>query len=236
MNNDVLSQDKKKSQDAKRDSEEYVKNLSIVFEAQFDRLRGHIHDVRGMLSGAKKIIFVYLEDLESQESQPDIEYVKNIMVILNEIGESIDYSLINDTLSTLGDQPLRDALSSYIHLHEMGIKGIFKLNIEFIFDITDSIDLFPIIADAFYIISREAITNAIRHGQPNQINIKVNQSDNEFILEVKDDGHGFDPESEKRRSGLYYINKIAESLNGKASIVSEPNTGTSIIISIPMSH
>ena len=42
-------------------------------------------------------------------------------------------------------------------------------------------------------IAQEAVTNAIRHGQPTRIEIRLKQDDRGLSLQVIDDGRGFDP-------------------------------------------
>lgn len=42
-------------------------------------------------------------------------------------------------------------------------------------------------------IAQEALTNAIRHGQATSIHIKLRDNDGRFILEIEDNGSGFDP-------------------------------------------
>src|SRR2546429_2175147 len=63
-------------------------------------------------------------------------------------------------------------------------------------------DLDPQTAHQFYRIAREAVANAVRHGHPRSIVIRLLQRDaGALALEIADDGVGFD-ESRRRDTGL----------------------------------
>ncbi len=50
-------------------------------------------------------------------------------------------------------------------------------------------------ATHLYRIAQEALDNALRHGQADQISISLSQTDSQIILDVSDNGRGFDPAS-----------------------------------------
>ena len=54
---------------------------------------------------------------------------------------------------------------------------------------------------AAYRIAQEAVNNALRHGKASQIRISLLQIKGETILEVMDNGVGFDPSSFARSRG-----------------------------------
>jgi two-component system CheB/CheR fusion protein len=44
-----------------------------------------------------------------------------------------------------------------------------------------------------YRIAQEALNNALRHGQADQIDISLSQQNGQVTLQVSDNGHGFEP-------------------------------------------
>jgi signal transduction histidine kinase len=54
------------------------------------------------------------------------------------------------------------------------------------------------------------------------------------ILEIDDDGRGFDPETARRGDGLMNLEKRAEALGGEASIESSLAQGTTVRIRVPI--
>ena len=81
----------------------------------------------------------------------------------------------------------------------------------------------------WYRIAQEAITNAVKHGKSNKIEIELSNEANLIELTIKDDGQGM-PEVSKDRSGigLQIMNHRANAIGAVLDIQSEVNRGTSI--------
>jgi signal transduction histidine kinase/ligand-binding sensor domain-containing protein len=83
-------------------------------------------------------------------------------------------------------------------------------------------------------IAQEAVTNAIHHGRPTRIDIKVSYEDRQVALTVADDGCGFDPRTQPDISrdnehfGLVTMRERAEHVGGGLRIESVPGTGTTV--------
>ncbi len=88
-------------------------------------------------------------------------------------------------------------------------------------------------------IAQEAVINAARHGEPRNIEIHLNRSDEEVLLCVRDDGRGMQkmPELYARQGfGLNNMRERAEDLGGQWQIESEPGAGTRVSVRIPASR
>lgn len=89
-----------------------------------------------------------------------------------------------------------------------------------------------------YRIIQEITTNIIRHAAASKAFINFSVKDNKwFILEIKDNGIGINPEkvTDKAKSfGLKNIQQRVTLLNGDIKRKSEPNKGTKYIIKIPL--
>lgn len=78
-------------------------------------------------------------------------------------------------------------------------------------------------------IAQEATNNALRHAQPRRIVISLRAEDSTVILEVADDGCGFDVESTHGHSlGLYSMHRRASSIRARLTIESGPGAGTRV--------
>ncbi len=90
-------------------------------------------------------------------------------------------------------------------------------------------DLLPLSVrtEALQII-REAISNAVRHGRADQINIKFARSEGYANLTIVDNGHGFDPKTVKRGRGLNNIAERIRLLGARINIESSNGNGTRI--------
>ncbi|WP_457618693.1 sensor histidine kinase [Lutibacter sp.] len=80
-------------------------------------------------------------------------------------------------------------------------------------------------------VVQEAINNAIKYANASEIIININETNNRLIIEVKDNGIGFNLNSVDLGNGLENMQQRIEEINGNITIYSEINKGTSIIIS-----
>jgi signal transduction histidine kinase len=83
-------------------------------------------------------------------------------------------------------------------------------------------------------LTREALSNVGRHAEAATCRVSLVQRDGLAVLEVDDDGTGFDTATVRRGEGLANLEQRAESLGGKASIESVPTQGTTIRIQLPL--
>ncbi|WP_061943943.1 sensor histidine kinase [Collimonas pratensis] len=75
-------------------------------------------------------------------------------------------------------------------------------------------------------IAQESLTNISRHAQASQVEISLDRKDQHYLLEVRDNGRGFDASVQKKKS--IGIRERALMLGGEAAIFSVPGVGTTI--------
>lgn len=91
----------------------------------------------------------------------------------------------------------------------------------------------------FYIID-EAIINARKHAQANNLAVRLYIEDNNFIAQVEDDGKGFDVDSvqtrydERGSLGMINMHERAELVNGTLRVTSAPGEGTRVTLTVPL--
>jgi two-component system NarL family sensor kinase len=78
--------------------------------------------------------------------------------------------------------------------------------------------------------AQEAVRNALRHGSPSRLTIKVASSRSHLSLLVEDDGVGFDPGQSPRNGhlGLRGLRDLIVEMNGTFEIDSAPGAGTRV--------
>jgi signal transduction histidine kinase len=87
---------------------------------------------------------------------------------------------------------------------------------------------------------RELLINAAKHAQARKARVKVREHDRWLLVEIVDDGHGFDPVRvpalDPRRGGfgLISIRERLSSLGGRLSIDSAPGEGSRITLTVPL--
>ena len=87
---------------------------------------------------------------------------------------------------------------------------------------------------ALYRIAQEALQNVVKHSRALAVTLRLAQEDQEVVLEVRDDGRGFDPNrSINGGQGLQIMQEQIAPLGGTFTLVSAPGHGTSIIVRLP---
>jgi len=84
-------------------------------------------------------------------------------------------------------------------------------------------------------IAQEALQNAIRHAAAHRVEVRLAAADGRLVLEVVDDGAGFeprDPELRSRHLGLTSMEERAERLGGRLEIRSAPEAGTTVRLEV----
>jgi signal transduction histidine kinase len=85
-------------------------------------------------------------------------------------------------------------------------------------------------------IAQEAIHNALRHSGAGHIAVVLGRSSGGIVVEVSDDGSGFDPDDPELRSrhlGLTSIEERAAELGARLQIRSAPGRGTVVALEVP---
>jgi ligand-binding sensor domain-containing protein/two-component sensor histidine kinase len=86
-------------------------------------------------------------------------------------------------------------------------------------------------------ICQEAMSNAVRHGHPSQVDIELAYTANRIIAVVRDDGCGFsveDPSADAGHFGLAVMEERARRIGGRLTIASRPGEGTVVEADIPI--
>lgn len=84
-----------------------------------------------------------------------------------------------------------------------------------------------------YRIVQECLTNITRHAAAQHVSLIVHKEGDRLMIEIKDDGHGFDPTVRTAGFGLAGMRERVEGLGGELSIVSAPGQGTTVTLVLP---
>jgi len=85
-------------------------------------------------------------------------------------------------------------------------------------------------------ISQEAMHNINKHAQAKNVNITFSFMEDIFVMDIADDGLGFDPSKTSDGFGLKTMRDRIEELSGILTIESERGRGTAIAVSLPISE
>ena len=90
--------------------------------------------------------------------------------------------------------------------------------------------------EGLYGIAQEALNNALKHAGANKVQVLLRRDEQSVMLEIIDDGQGFDlnTTAEGGGLGLTSMRERAEALAGTLTLQSEPGQGTRVTVCIDL--
>lgn len=89
--------------------------------------------------------------------------------------------------------------------------------------------------EALYRVALEALHNVVKHADAQQVVVALKELDGVIVLEVRDDGRGFDPKgSFPGHLGLRSMRERVEDVGGTLVVESAPGTGTTVRARVPV--
>ncbi len=88
----------------------------------------------------------------------------------------------------------------------------------------------------FFRIYQESLTNIARHSGADRVKVSLEAKNNRLILNIADNGKGFDVESikSKRTLGLLGMNERTAMMNGNYELISQPGKGTTVRVTVAL--
>jgi signal transduction histidine kinase len=115
--------------------------------------------------------------------------------------------------------------------------SVSKPSIHFDFHVSENIPLTQSIPSAKSIqilrIVQEAVQNAVKYSEASEVEIHLDSTGKELLINVKDNGIGFNEAEIKAGNGLYNMRKRAEELGGILEIQASAAEGTSVTLVWP---
>jgi signal transduction histidine kinase len=217
--------------------EELLRELLKAQEEERERISAEIHDsvAQWMVSASYHAQSSSALILESKLDEASDELEHATRIIGQSIGElrRIVTDLYPPALTELG---LQEALRQNIECFrkETGVQCRLSGGL--------TRTLSPVHQIVVYRVVQEALNNVRKHAHASQVDIKIRLQRGRFRVEVSDNGRGFKvaPALEgglsEGRMGLLTMKGRAEMLGGSLNIESSDETGTRVVLTIPLSH
>jgi signal transduction histidine kinase len=97
----------------------------------------------------------------------------------------------------------------------------------------EMVDLPAPIEEGLFRIAQEALNNSLKHAAATSVTVRLGTDDQELLLEVADNGRGFDMKAETNYRGgigLKTMGERAERLGGSLEVRSAPGQGTTVLV------
>ena len=100
----------------------------------------------------------------------------------------------------------------------------------------DLVELPPSLEEGLYWITQEALNNALKHAAAGKEIVRICVECETLVLEIADDGQGFDLEAAKHRGGIGLVSmrERAREMGGTLTIQTAPGQGTMVKVSVPV--
>ena len=85
-----------------------------------------------------------------------------------------------------------------------------------------------------YLIAKESVNNAIKYAECKSVTILFRQMHPGLIMEISDDGKGFNPDALTSRNGIKNMKLRAGQINSAIEIISALGKGTRITLKVKL--
>lgn len=202
---------------------------AVIIETERKRISRELHDsVSQELFAATMILSSVAgstQNLTKEQIETQTQLVLKVLhsaqnemraLLLHLRPVELDGKLLSEGLSALTDE-LQAKISANINVKLAVIEA--SSNIE----------------DNLFRMAQEILSNTLRHSQAENIEVSLQETGQNIILRIADDGVGFDPKGNDKTAsyGLANIKERALLLGGDAKVISAPNAGTTVEVMIP---
>lgn len=199
-----------------------------VIQSELNELSNWIHDI---LVGDSLGLFKILRSINLDADKVGYPKIRKKIDQALEAVEDL-HADIHNINKFLKDNPYEDLLLELERLKVL-FEQIFNVRTEINWN--GNIDLLsPELSRELFLVIREALNNALRHGKAKNIIISGNVKKGFVNATITDDGIGFNLSNVKRMNGLLSMRYRIEELNGVYKLSSNPGKGTRISFKVPL--
>lgn len=209
----------------------YRLEQALAVEQLRTRIATDLHDDIGATLSS---ISFYSEAVKQKlkEDQPGTES------ILQKMGETSRSMVGNMSDIVWAINPVNDAAGSlFKRMHSYAGELCQLKNIQLQFDCDHRLDKRALSIESrknIYLLFKEAVNNALKYSACSMLIIKIEMHQKQLVMQVADDGKGFDEQAVESGNGLQNMRMRAGELKGTLRITSSVNKGTAIALTCPI--
>ena len=231
--NEALQTEVSERQRAERERGQLLRRIVFAQEEERARIAREMHDQFGQ---QLTVLNLKLDSLKKDcgENTRLCDQVETLQTLAQQLDADVDSLVWEMRPMALDDLGLEAALTSYVQnwsthlgipvdLHSTAIdRGRLSIDIETV----------------LYRIAQEALNNVAKHAHATNVAIVLEQRAGQVSLIVEDNGAGFDLQAilqaDEKGLGLIGMRERAALVAGTVEIESQPDSGTTIVVRIPV--
>lgn len=222
-----VQQKENASEELSNITREFQFGLLKAKEQEQDRISKELHDgIVNQIYGIRMILGSLNKSTDEESQKKRSEYLKELHKLETEIRE-LSHDLNSDFSKYVGE--FKSLLEQLIQKNNEIGNTIFDL------DISSTIDwntYSPLIKINIYRILQELLQNVNKYAEAKSCYIGISKMNNNLIVEVKDNGKGFDVKNLSTGIGINNIKERAKTINADLIIESNNSEGSRFYITI----
>jgi len=218
--------ERKHAQALNEEKERSLQQTLIAQEEERQRIAKDLHDGIVQDLAAIKMNLEQMRSHVSPQQEMNFENARNNLERTTREVREISHQMMRTALRELGlkaavDDVLRKILPLHHIHHDFFAHGLDERLPEKI-----EISLFRIV--------QELLNNIIKHSGATQVNVSITRNKNFVTMHLEDNGKGFDPQQKSMGIGLVNLQSRVRIVNGEIRYESGENTGTVVIVKVPL--
>jgi signal transduction histidine kinase/ligand-binding sensor domain-containing protein len=203
----------------------------LAVEKIRNRVARDLHDDMGSTLSTINILSSMAKAKLNSDLQKTCEYINKISDNSQRMMEAMD-----DIVWAI--KPANDSMHKVVgRMREFATNVFEAKDIDLEFKADDAVNHVNINMEArrdFFLIFKEAVNNAAKYSRCDKAVVEVYVDHHKLILQVKDNGIGFDVKTADGGNGLGNMQKRADALSGKIQIQSSAGEGTKVTLTVPL--
>jgi signal transduction histidine kinase len=222
-----VQQKEKASEELFNITKEFQFGLVKAKEQEQDRISKELHDgIVNQIYGIRMILGSLNKNTDEESQKKRSEYLKELHKLETEI-RALSHDLNSDFSKYIGE--FKFLLEQLIQKNNEIGNTIFNLDISSTIDWNTYSSLIKI---NIYRILQELLQNVNKYAEAKSCYIGISKINNNLIVEVKDDGKGFDVKNLSTGIGINNIKERAKTINADLIIESNNSEGSRFYITI----
>lgn len=229
INKDLSEKVLEKTKELNQKQYEVKRALLLGEEQERKRIATELHDGMGSMLSTLKLNAESIELDDKNLSDKELLAYKNIIDLIDKACielRNISHNMLPTGMEQFG---LIQSLQSILKKINTSSKINFNLDT---YNLNERFN--RELELSLYRITLELINNIIKHSNAKNATIQLIKNEESITLMVVDDGIGFDLNKIKEGMGLHNIKSRVDVFNGKLTIDTQPERGSTFIIEIPI--
>ena len=206
-------------------------NKLLAVEKVRTRVARDLHDDMGSVLSTINILSAMTKTKMAEDPVKASEYVGKISDNSQRMMEAMD-----DIVWSI--KPANDSMQKITARMREFATGILEAkDIELDFNVDEKVNDVKLNMEArrdFFLLFKEAVNNVAKYSRCSKCSIHISLHQHRLLMDVQDNGVGFDVNKADSGNGLSNMQKRAEALKGRVSIQSKSSEGTQVTLNMPV--